>query len=373
LIQQHDSLRCPTVRKVQKESSTGSSSSEKMRITLTVTVEAVQFDPDSGALRVKGRNITENEFVKMNAYHTLDLEANRKFTLKKPCWDSVALEMLEEACDPKNKADVGAVVMEEGLASVLLLTSSMSLVRAKIETGIPRKRGAAMAHGAHDKAMEKFFEAVLQAVLRHFDFSIIKVAVIASPGFVKEQFMKYIFDQAAKRDLRALLDNRQRFMCVHSSSGHKRALRDALEDPALQSKLVETKAVNEIKVLADFYQILGEDPDRAFYGTNHVMLANEQGAIQTLMITDSLFRNRDIGKRKMYVDLVEAVKANGGEVRIYSSLHVTGEQLAQLGGVAAILRFGIPDLDGDDDDDEEEEAAVPVAGFGNDDGFGDTF
>ena len=42
---------------------------------------------------------------------------------------------------------------------------------------------------------------------------------------------------------------------------------------------------------------------------------------QTLMITDSLFRNRDIGKRKMYVDLVEAVKANGGEVPICMRAH----------------------------------------------------
>jgi protein pelota len=48
----------------------------------------------------------------------------------------------------------------QGLANVVLMTSSMSLVRAKIETGIPRKRGAAQAHGSHDKAMEKFFESV---------------------------------------------------------------------------------------------------------------------------------------------------------------------------------------------------------------------
>jgi protein pelota len=116
LLQQGDSLKSSTIRKVQKESSTGSSTSEKLKITLTVTVEAVQFDPDSGMLRVKGRNITENEFVKMNAYHTIDLEPNRKFTLKKACWDVVAMEMLDEACDPKNKADIGAVVMAEVLS-----------------------------------------------------------------------------------------------------------------------------------------------------------------------------------------------------------------------------------------------------------------
>jgi protein pelota len=37
-------------------------------------------------------------------------------------------------------ADVAAVVMQEGLAHICLITSSMTLVRAKIDQCIPRKR-----------------------------------------------------------------------------------------------------------------------------------------------------------------------------------------------------------------------------------------
>lgn len=32
--------------------------------------------------------------LKMGAYHTLDLEVNRKFTLGKQEWDSIALERI---------------------------------------------------------------------------------------------------------------------------------------------------------------------------------------------------------------------------------------------------------------------------------------
>lgn len=35
----------------------------------------------------------------MGAYHTLDLEVNRKFQVTKT-WDSVDLERVENACDP---------------------------------------------------------------------------------------------------------------------------------------------------------------------------------------------------------------------------------------------------------------------------------
>jgi len=39
------------------------------------------------------------------------------------------------------------------------------------------------------------------------------------------------------------------------------------------------------------------------------------GAIQTLLISDSLFRIKDVTKRKRYVGLVDSVKESGGEVR----------------------------------------------------------
>ena len=52
-------------RKVQTESATGSTSSNKIRTTLTIQVEATDFDIQAGVLRVKGRNVEENQYVKV--------------------------------------------------------------------------------------------------------------------------------------------------------------------------------------------------------------------------------------------------------------------------------------------------------------------
>lgn len=46
----------------------------------------------------------------------------------------------EQACDATQKADVAAVVMQEGLANLVLVTPAMTLLRAKVEVTIPRKR-----------------------------------------------------------------------------------------------------------------------------------------------------------------------------------------------------------------------------------------
>ena len=55
---------------------------------------------NTGLLRLKGRNVVENRFVKMGAYHTVDLELNCKFTLTKQEWDSVAIDRIDRACNP---------------------------------------------------------------------------------------------------------------------------------------------------------------------------------------------------------------------------------------------------------------------------------
>jgi len=353
LVARNDILRSTTIRCVKSESATGSTSSSKVRTTLTIQVESTDFDTQACMLRVKGRNVEENQFVKMGQYHTIDLELNRKFVLTKEEWDVVCIERIDNACDATKKADVGAIVMQEGIAHVCLVLSSMTLVRAKIEVNIPRKRRGNCSQ--HDKGLLKFYDQIIQAVVRHFDFEIVKCVLVASPGFVKDQFAEYMFGQAIKMEQKVITENKSKFILVHSSSGFKHSLQEVLSDPSVASRLSDTKATSEVRALASFYTMLQNEPDRAFYGIDHVEKANEMLAIETLMVTDDLFRSTDIVTRKRFINLVESVRDNNGDAKIFSSLHVSGEQLSLLSGVAAILRFPLPDiaddyLDSDDSD-----------------------
>jgi len=62
-----------------------------------------------------------------------------------------------------------------------------------------------------------------------------------------------------------------------------------------------------------------------------------------------------VGERKKWVGVVEDIRKGGGEVLIFSSIHESGKQLDQLTGVAAILKFPLPELESDD----EEEGGQP--------------
>lgn len=354
LVSAGDILRAPTIRKVQHESSTGSSSAERVRITLAISVLSAEFDASVVTIRINGRVAEENKHVRIGAFHTLDIEPHRAFVLTKEVWDSMHIERLNLAIDPMTDADVGAVVMQDGLAHVLVITRSLTITRARIEVNIPRKGKNAIYN--RDSAMKSFFDAVLRATTEQLDWDQLKVIILASPGYVKDEFFKFALLEAARQDIRSFVENKNKIMLCHASSGQKNALDEVLSRPEVLSRLTNTKAVGEVQLLKEFNEMLKKDETRAVYGPSHVKFASDMGAIEKLLITDSLFRASDVSVRSKYVNLVENAKSCGTEVTVFSTQHMSGKQLDAMSGVAAILRFPLQELE-DIDPGEELEAS----------------
>lgn len=145
------SSRCQLTRfpssRVQTESATGTMTSRRVHTTLTIAVTkvvysalAINADPSasgqpgpedlttapttaaahatsgSATLHVSGQVSEENQHVKKGAFHTLDLEVDRDFTIIKHAgeWDSVARERIRDMTEVGHGADVGAIVCGEG-------------------------------------------------------------------------------------------------------------------------------------------------------------------------------------------------------------------------------------------------------------------
>ena len=83
-----------------------------------------------------------------------------------------------------------------------------------------------------------------------------------------------------------------------------------------------TKAAKEVQVLADFYAMMAQDSARAFYGPAHVQAAHELGAVQTLLLTDTLLRVNNVAQRRRYASLVDEVKGSGGDAFIFSGVAI---------------------------------------------------
>lgn len=76
------STLCIQHRKVQMESATGSSNSYRVRTTLTISVENIDFDTQACVLRLKGRNVEENKYVKVEYFNDNNFNDKNVFVCK---------------------------------------------------------------------------------------------------------------------------------------------------------------------------------------------------------------------------------------------------------------------------------------------------
>ncbi|KAI9765941.1 MAG: Translation factor pelota, partial [Candelina submexicana] len=333
LIRPTDLLRASALRRITTESSTGSTSSHRVQTILTLRVASLDFDSQAGQLHVSGRIAAENKFVRIGAFHTLDLELQRNFTIEKEeGWDSVSLQVVKDAVDPVKKAEAVAVVMQEGMANVCVITEHQTVLRQRVEVGVPRKRQGRA--GEHDKVhqspfcllpippnkvykdtmrrsdlltptsqgLTKFFQTTLDTLLRHLDLTHPKPVLLASPGFTATSFHKYILQHATETSNKSLLAFKSQLLVIHSSSGHIHSLNEVLKSPSVLSLLSNTRYARETQLMDDFMTLLRKDDGRAWYGPKEVERAVEKGAVGrgggVLLISNRLFRSLDIAERR---------------------------------------------------------------------------
>ncbi|CAJ2506603.1 Uu.00g077890.m01.CDS01 [Anthostomella pinea] len=352
LIGPEDEIKAHAIRKVTTESKTGSTMSERVHTDLTIKVTSTFFDPGSSQLHVSGTVITENNFVNLGQYHTLDLELNRSFTIwKKYGWDTVAKATLMDALQQDKDGAVAAVVMQEGMANICLITEFRTILKQRVESTIPKKRSAS---SDQDSGMRRFFDKTLSTLLRSIDFAKPRPLLLASPGFVAGDFKKYMADEGTRRADKPLMAMVKSATVVHSSSGHLHSLNEVLKSSEVTATMKDMKFSKETGYMDELFERLRKDDGRAWYGTGPVEKAVQEGAVGrgggVLLVNNSLFRSQDIATRRRYVAMVDKVNEDGGNARILSSDHESGQRLDALGGIAAILTYPMLDLDDDDDE-----------------------
>ncbi|KAF3954630.1 hypothetical protein CMV_020048 [Castanea mollissima] len=300
LILPGDTFATTSSRKIHHDS--GKITTARVKLNLKITITAVDYDKVSSTVRVQRKNIKVNEHVPTGSFHTLTLEKNKEFVLTKKVWDSVAVDTLREGCSMASSAGLAVVLMQQqGLAHMFLVGKRVTTLCVKINGSTSNSNS------------NKFFENVFRAFVRHVDFSTIRCVIIGSPGCVKNEFRGYLLSKARRLKMKSIEDNKLHIVVATTSLSNTHNLSEVLNDNAVINLIREKNVVPEIRVFKEFLDMV----TRAF----------------------------EIETRHKYVGLVKSVKKAGSKVFVLLSMHVSGEELAKLTDIAAILRFPLPDLD----------------------------
>lgn len=324
IISRGDLIKMKTFRKVIHENSNGTKTTSKKFIPVTIKIQDIEYDQESIEIRVNGKNVSESDYISKGQFQSLTILRGIQFSVIKKSWDEFHIEKLDIASNPNLTSDLAAVLMEEGICHVYLVSSHITTLKAKIEQSIPKKRKGA---SKHDQSLVKFFNKVLDAVMKSVNFSIIKCIIVGSPGFLKEQFGNFLEDKVNSGDKNydLLKKNLNKFIYAHTSCGYKQALNELFAKPEVLSQIKNTKASEDIQIMSKYDQVLGKEYDRVIFGMKSVEIAIEKGAIQVLLVSDDYLRKIGPIKRKDLTAKMKKVEQNGNTVKILSSMHPTGE------------------------------------------------
>jgi len=118
----------------------------KKKIDITIKIEEIEYDNKEGLIRFKGKNVSENDHISVGQYQSIEIGKGSLFTLIKKLWDEIHIEKLKIGSDPSITSDLAAILMEEGVAHIYLISSHITNLKAKIEMSIAKKRKGPSQH-----------------------------------------------------------------------------------------------------------------------------------------------------------------------------------------------------------------------------------
>lgn len=340
-----DVVQAMTTRKVLQENSAGDVvDSRRMQMVLAVRAEKIDVDLGAGIIRVNGKNVKESSHVRLGSYHTLDLTVGNAVTLEKTSWDGVAVEFVEQAAQSIGKADVGAAVFQEGLGFVCTVALDETKVLQRVQVSMPKKKLSGSSQW--EKAVEKFYEQLTEAICTHLDFRRLRAIVITAGSTVRDEFYaRFRTACCEKHPEHAFPDNAKKFMLL-TLPGNQHLVSPAmlqplLSEPRIARILSDTKSAQETKQLDQFHKLASGDASMVAFGSRHVRHAAERGAVKSLLLADPLFRSCSVDERLMYAEIIDTVKQNGGVVFLFAPNSPRESDLMKLTGIAAVLSFSI--------------------------------
>jgi protein pelota len=156
---------------------------------------------------------------------------------------------------------------------------------------------------------------------------------LAGPGFTKQDALDYIQENAPEAA--------EKIQVVDTASVGDRGVHEVLKRGAVDRIQTETRISEEAELIDELMERIA-DGAKAAYGVEAVERAAEYGAVETLLVLDERLREERAGEGEWGVDvneLIETVERQGGDVTVFSHEFDPGQQLSNLGGVAALLRY----------------------------------
>ena len=299
----------------------------RVSVFLGVRVQKVLWDQTLNRLRIQGIVCEAPEKLDVTgSHHSINVTLNKPITVVKTRWLKHQIDRLKRASEAKVTPLIVTSIDDEEYCVAVLRQYGID-VKIEEKTKLPGKLEAEK----RTKATQEYFKKALKS-LREVWTRLHSPTVIIGPGFVKNEFVKYINSVTADV-ASAVIDVKG------VNSGGLAGIQEALRSGVFTKALKHVRIAEETGVVEEVLTRLGRGRLDVTYGFGEVEKASTFGAVERLLLADIMLREASDERRLALEGLMKEVEQRGGEVTIISTGHEAGAKLLSLGGIAALLRF----------------------------------
>lgn len=282
--------------------------------------------PPNGLAVFAGNNSPVDNKVTINVW-SIEPPEPLNFRLYR-CEQTFMLDPLKQMLE--HKVVHGLIVLDKREANLGLLKGNAIEELVSLTSGIPGKaktggQSAQRFARIREEMTKEFFKRIAEAANKQFlELKELKGIIIGGPSPTKEDFFDsgYLNNELKKKVI-GLKD------LSYTGEFGLHELVDKSADLLKEEEITEEKAaVNSL------LEMLRKDPDKVAYGKKEVRNALEAGAVEKLLLSESLPEE----EVEEFQDLGDV---HGAEVQLISVDTREGVQLRDLGGIAAILRYAL--------------------------------
>jgi len=321
VVEPGDLVGGDTHRRIQrKDDQMRDTGGEREHMHVTLDVESVEFHKFANRLRISGVIDRCSREDQLGMHHTINVEERDEITIEKH-WKPDQKDRIEEASEATDQPDVAIATIEEGEAHIHTVAQYGVEERGTF-TGTTGK-------GEYARGREELFGEVA-AALNRMDADAI---ILAGPGFTKQDLMDFIEENYP--------DLPSKITTVDTSGVGGRGVHEVLKRGAVEDVQAETRIAEESELIDELTEQIATE-GKAAYGIEEVEKAVDFGAVEHLLVLDERLRRERAGEGDWEVDvndLIQSVERQGGDVTVFSHEYAPGDQLRNLGGIAAVLRY----------------------------------
>ncbi|WP_297550076.1 mRNA surveillance protein pelota [Thermococcus sp.] len=328
IIDPGDVVYAKTLRKkAQRTDSLRAEKVEVVPVYLGVKAEKINFHKFANQVRVTGPIVyASRDDVPLGKYHTITIEEGTVVTIQKPRWKEHHIERLKEAVEASKRAKVMIVVVDEGEADIALVRE----YGVEMVASIRRNLGGKRYNTDRESEEKRFFHDLAKKMEELIEREKIEKAIVAGPGFVKEDFYKFLSGNYP--------DLAKKVVVEDTSVTGRTGIYEVIKRGTVDRVYHENRVAKEVQLVEKVLENVAKNNGLATYGLREVEEAINYGAVETLLVLDELLKG---DHREKIEELMDAVRYSRGEVVVVSSEHEGGEKLKALGGLAALLRFRV--------------------------------